>query len=280
MASFFPQNNPSQRNICEQKYKAARTYLLIVILSTVVNLAFLTASEDSYMLFSAFIPYLIISLGMYMCGRFPDDYYTEGWEDMPFLDNSFFIAMLTVSVILMLLYLLAWLMSRKNRGGWLIFVLVLYGFDTLSVFLLIDSPIDLLISLAFHAWVIYDLIVGIRAWHKLKTLPPEEEAPSVEENDFYETPNSPILRIADKEIKHRVLLQARAFDLDICYRRVKHTNELVINGNVYDEFTGVYEPAHALHAQINGHYVEAGYNGTHSIIAVDGNVIAKKIRWI
>jgi hypothetical protein len=282
MASFFPQNNPSQRNIHEQKYRSARMYLLIVILSTVVNLALLTASEDSYMLFSAFIPYLIVSLGMYMCGRFPDDYYTEGWEDTPFLDNSFLIVTLIISFVLFLLYILAWRMSSKNRGGWLIFALVLFGFDTISLFLLIDSPIDLLISLAFHALAIYELIVGIRAWCKLKALPPEEESenPSVEENDFYEIPNSTILRIADKEIKHRVFLQARAFDLDICYRRVKHTNELVINGNVYDEFIGVYEPPHALQAQINGHYVEAGYTGMHSVISVDGNIIAKKIRWV
>lgn len=282
MASFFSQKEPSERKIYEQKYKASRIYLLIVTLATALNLVFLLANDDYYILFSAFIPYLIVSLGMYMCGRFPDDYYTEGWEDTPFLDNSFLIVTLIISFVLFLLYILAWRMSSKNRGGWLIFALVLFGFDTISLFLLIDSPIDLLISLAFHALAIYELIVGIRAWCKLKALPPEEESenPSVEENDFYEIPNSTILRIADKEIKHRVFLQARAFDLDICYRRVKHTNELVINGNVYDEFIGVYEPAHALQAQINGHYIEAGYNGMHSFISVDGNIIAKKIRWV
>lgn len=282
MASFFSQKEPSERKIYEQKYKASRIYLLIVTLATALNLAFLLANDDYYILFSAFIPYLIVSLGMYMCGRFPDDYYTEGWEDTPFLDNSFLIVTLIISFVLFLLYILAWRMSSKNRGGWLIFALVLFGFDTISLFLLIDSPIDLLISLAFHALAIYELIVGIRAWCKLKALPPEEESenPSVEENDFYEIPNSTILRIADKEIKHRVFLQARAFDLDICYRRVKHTNELVINGNVYDEFIGVYEPAHALQAQINGHYVEAGYTGMHSVISVDGNIIVKKIRWV
>ena len=282
MANFFSQKEPSERKIYEQKYKASRIYLLIVTLATALNLVFLLANDDSYILFSAFIPYLIVSLGMYMCGRFPDDYYTEGWEDTPFLDNSFLIVTLIISFVLFLLYILAWRMSSKNRGGWLIFALVLFGFDTISLFLLIDSPIDLLISLAFHALAIYELIVGIRAWCKLKALPPEEESenPSVEENDFYEIPNSTILRIADKEIKHRVFLQARAFDLDICYRRVKHTNELVINGNVYDEFIGVYEPPHALQAQINGHYVEAGYNGMHSVISVDGNIIAKKIRWV
>ncbi len=285
MANVFPQKPQSQRQILEQRYKSSRSFLSIIFISTAINLALLTANYDAYFLLSAFIPYFITSLGMYVCGRFPDDYYTEGWEDMPFLDNSFFITLLIVSVVLTLLYFLAWIMSRKNRGGWLIFALVLFGFDTAGLFLLSDSPIDLLISLAFHAWVIYDLIVGIRAYRKLKALPAEEESanPSLEVNEAYdscEIPNSPILRIADKEIKHRVFLQARVFDLDICYRRVKHTNELVINGNVYDEFEGVFEPPHALRAQINGHYVEAAYNGTSSLLFVDGNMIEKKMRWI
>ena len=249
MASFFPQKKSSNCYIHEQNYKSTRIYLLLFTLATAFNLAYLLANDDSYIRVSAFIPYLITKIGMYMCGWLPEDYYTDGWENMSFLDNSFFIAMLTVSVILTLLYLLAWRMSSKYRGGWLIFALVLAGLDTLSVFLLINTPMDLLITLSFHAFVIYKLIIGILAWRKLKALPSKKENPSVEENDFHETSNSPILRIADQEIKHRVLLQARAFDLDICYRRVKQTNELVINGNVYDEFIGALEPIHKVRCQ-------------------------------
>jgi hypothetical protein len=86
-----------------------------------------------YFLFSAFIPNFIASLGMLLCGRFPEDYYTDGLEGMTFLDNSFFAVMLVISIVLTLLYLLAWFMSRKNRVGWLIFTLVFFGLDTLGM---------------------------------------------------------------------------------------------------------------------------------------------------
>mgnify|MGYP003307873071 CR=1 FL=1 len=128
MASFFPQNNPSQRNIHEQKYRSARMFLLIVILSTVVNLALLTVSEDSYMLFSAFIPYFLTTIGMVQCGLLPPEYYEYPMEDYIFYDKSLFVALLIISIILTSLYLLAWFMSKKNRVGWLIFALVFFAF--------------------------------------------------------------------------------------------------------------------------------------------------------
>ena len=59
-------------------------------------------------------------------------------------------------------------------------------------------------------------------------------------------------------VKHKVLLQATCKNLDICYRRVQHTNELVINGNVYAEKPGVIEINHVLYAEIGGHVVTAG----------------------
>lgn len=91
-----------------------------------------------------------------------------------------------------------------------------------------------------------------------------------------ETHDSNIIRKADKNAKHKVLLQTRRLNYDICYRRVKHTNELVINGNVYDELEGIFEYPHALKAWIDGHYIVASYTGTHSVISVDGENVAKK----
>ena len=93
-----------------------------------------------------------------------------------------------------------------------------------------------------------------------------------------ETPNSNIIREADKYVKHKVLLETRAFNFEICYRRVKHTNELVINGNVYDEIEGVLEFPHKLTAFVDGHCIEVGFTGTHSIISIDGENVAKKLR--
>jgi len=201
------------------------------------------------------------------------------------------VVFIVISIALTLFYLLAWYMSGKNRVGWLIFALVFFGLDTLAMLLINGIDITSIVDILFHIWVIYYLILGISAHYKLKELPPEEEVSPYEnppqniegleedpEHATSETPNSYIIREADKYVKHRVLLETHALNYEICYRRVKHTNELVINGNVYDEIEGVIESPHTLKAWVDGHYIAAGYTGTHSVISVDGENVAKKLR--
>jgi len=192
-----------------------------------------------------------------------------------------------------LLYLLAWIMSSKNRVGWLTFALVLFGIDTVGMLLIGGIALESVIDILFHGWVIYYLISGIIAHNKLKKLPIEEasklsgddfseDASEDEEDDFVasETSDYIPLRTANRDVKHRVLAEARVSDYNICYRRVKSTNELVINGNVYDELNGVFESPHTLEARIDGHCITASYTGSHSVIEFDGEVVAKKLRLI
>ena len=294
MANNSMKNQVSERELYEQKYRSSRMNLLLVVIFTIVNLVLLVTNADTYFLFSAFIPYFITLTGMAVCGLFPKEYY-EGLEEIVFLDKSVFVVLLVISVVLTLLYLLAWLMSNKKRVGWLIFALVFFGSDTLGMFFINGISIESAFDILFHAWVIYYLVVGISAHYKLKKLPAEEETiSSTEENTAgkiesdeeasddsdEEIEDSPILRRADTETKFRVLLEAKVDNYQICYRRIKHTNELVINGNVYDEFEALAEPAHTLEAYVDGHHIEAVYNGTHSIINVDGQKVASKVRII
>ncbi len=294
MAKFSMQDQTSQHKIYEQKYRTSRMNLLLVVVFTAINLFLLAINADLYFLFSAFIPYFITSIGMFICGRFPEEYYVDGLEEMIFLDNSVFVIMLVISLVLTLLYLLAWFMSNKQRVGWIIFALVFFGIDTLGMLFINGISVEAIFDILFHAWVIYYLILGIRAHYKLKNLPPEEEAEvscedTPEEIDGEEESpelvdevisDSPVIRKADKNVKHKILLEKHIFNYDICYRRVKHTNELVINGNVYEELEGVIEFAHTLNARIDGHQIAVGYNGTHSFISFDGDIIARKLRLI
>lgn len=294
MANLPMQGQPSPRAFYEQKYRISRMNLLMVVAFTAINLILLVTNANSYFLFSAFFPYFIASIGMLMCGRFPEEYY-EGMEDMVFFDNAFFVFLLIVAIFLTLLYLATWFFSGKNRGGWLIAALVLFGVDTLGMLAIGGFSLDSIFDLLFHAWVIYYLIIGINAYFKLKNLPPEEVTePSPEDVILQpaaaaatadaaptteEVKNSTPLREADKEVKHRVLLEVFALNkYDICYRRVKRTNELVINGQVYDELEGQIEFDHSLSAWVDGHYVVAGLNGMHSYITVDGETLGKKLR--
>jgi len=90
------------------------------------------------------------------------------------------------------------------------------------------------------------------------------------------------LRRADLSVKSRIFLEATAREYQICYRRVKSTNELVINGWVYDECKGVLEFSHELTASIGGHFIEAGFDDTnhYCYIELDGERIAQKKRLI
>ena len=296
MANLFSKNNNaptlSPRQKYEQKYTTSRMNLLFVVIFTAINIILLAANSNMYFLFSAFIPLYITDLGRFLCGRYPAEFYVESdLAGMEFFNDSVFIITVIISVIITLLYLLAWFMSSKNRVGWLIFALVLFGLDTIGMFLLGAFSINSILDIVFHAWIIYYLILGIHAHSKLKNLPLEEEPiavegseTSVESEPVEDTENaavkadSPIIREADKTVKNRIFVEARVFNLDICYRRVKRTNELVINGNVYDEYEALVEQPHSLNAEVNGHYVEACYNGTHSYISVDGEPAVKKMR--
>lgn len=301
MAKYFTRVELSPREKYEQKYKASRMNLLLVIIMTAINLILMVTNSDRYFLFSAFIPYYTAFMGMFLCGRLPEEYYEEV-GDITFLHDSVFIILLIVAILLTLLYLLAFFLSNKRRVGWIIFALSFFALDTIGMLVIQGIALDSILDIVFHGWVIFDLSMGIVAYYKLKKLPSAEEeaifsdgnisvlADGSEETsapDGEEAPAAPadaqssfILRPADPDVKHRVLLETRLYNFDICYRRVKatHTNELVINGNVYDEIEGVMEYPHVLKAQVDGHIIEAGYTGTHSFISVDGQDAARKLR--
>ncbi len=84
---------------------------------------------------------------------------------------------------------------------------------------------------------------------------------------------------ADMAVKSRILLDANVEGYEICYRRVKSVNELVINGRVYDEKKGIFEFTHKLCATIDAHNMEAGCDEEgYSYIMFDGEVIDCKKR--
>ena len=89
------------------------------------------------------------------------------------------------------------------------------------------------------------------------------------------------VRHANCSVKVRILLEARVEEYEICYRRVKSVNELVVNGVVYDEKKGVIEFAHNLSAVVDGHTIEAGLSDdSYSYIMFDGECLANKQRLI
>jgi hypothetical protein len=251
------QQNSSQRQQTQQIFKSARTNLLLVVILTVVNIAMLIAGSETFMLFSASIPYYAVCFPAIM-GSF-----------------ELFLVGCVVAIVMIVLYFLCWLLSKK-RHGWLVVALVMFIIDTIALigFYILAEEVSGFLDLAIHIYVLVSLFRGISAAKKLKTLPEEENVP-LEPGE-----NSAPLYRADEEAKSRILLEHVHGTYRIVYRRVKNTNELVINGYVYDTYEAKIETAHVLQAVVDGHQFEAGFSNTsRSYILVDGSKVAEKIRW-
>lgn len=284
MANIFNKTNNvtmSQREILEAKYKSGISNLLLVIIMSAVNIVLLVANSNTYFLFSAFIPYALADYGMYFCGMYPEEYYYD-MQNMEFLDKSFLVVTIVIAIAILLLYFFCWFFAKKKKVGWLVFALVLFAIDTLSMFALTGFSTDSIIDILFHLWVVSYLINGIVTYSKLKKLPIEEMS-FVTEGEYQESvmpyQESNILRMADNDVKFRVLVEAEAEGHHIVYRRVKKVNELVIDGRVYDEYEALVEFQHKLCAYVGGHKFEAEYDGiSSSLLYVDDKQIAKKLR--
>ena len=61
-------NALSARQTLEKRYSGARLNILLVAAFTLLNIIFLAAESGTFFLFSAYIPYLLVDMGMLFCG--------------------------------------------------------------------------------------------------------------------------------------------------------------------------------------------------------------------
>ena len=101
------------------RYNLARSNLLLLIIFTAINLILLTTGSGTYFLFSASVPYTFTDLAMFCCGMYPAEIY-EGLG-MEFFSPALFYVAIGFSVVLLGLYLLSYIFSKKQKVGWLIF---------------------------------------------------------------------------------------------------------------------------------------------------------------
>lgn len=269
-------NNPqpaTKREVAQTKFQTARSNLILMVAFTAINMLLLAFGSETMLLFSATIPYVAVVIGTV--------------SEVPAI-----LASCTIfAVAVLALYFVCWIFSKKQYG-WMIAALVFFILDTLFMggMYLLAQDISGILDVAIHIWVLYYLIIGVKYGAQLKSLPEEEptafeaiptnaDVPAEADTNTLPNGDSAPLRRADDDVKFRVLLQGEALGHDVCYRRVKRTNELVIDGYVYDEIEMLVEPAHLLGAVIDGHTITVGFDGIRSFLDVDDNRIAKKMRW-
>ncbi|MBQ9785480.1 MAG: hypothetical protein IJW29_08255 [Clostridia bacterium] len=291
----FKRPTLSPRQKFERRYKTGRIDLLVIVILSAINLV-LVPTLDAYFLFSAFLPTFLVTLGKLLCGKLPEEYYEGGKESYEFFDTSFLVVMIVLAVIIVGLYLLAWIMSKKHGIGWLIFALVFFSVDTVAMFVLGDLS-SLFIDIAFHAAGIVGLAQAIHAQIRLKEMGDEIPVPTTPDTDpnggvaafasedafvraTAPTPDSTPIREADLGVKARILLEADVLGHKVCYRRVKKVNELIVDQYVYDEKKMTLEFRHTLAATVDGHAIEVGFDGSYSYIALDGQTVKQKLRLV
>lgn len=169
--------NTKNQNMTEgqkltSRYNSARHNILLVIAFTLINCVLCAAGSSSYFLFSAAIPYYLVTDGLYWTGKMPAEWYGADFQADP--DNSYLYICLAVSVVIVAFFALTWFLSKKYGYGWLVAALVLFVADTFAMFYFYGFSADMIMDFAFHAWVLVSLASGIIAAINLKKLPEEE----------------------------------------------------------------------------------------------------------
>ena len=179
---LFNKNNGQQmspRQLLKNRSANGRNNILIVLAFTAINMVLTITGNGTYFLFSAFIPYYLVTNGAVLCGMYPEEFYEEvtgaPYHSMEFYDKSYFVIMLAIAIVILAVYLLCWFFSKKEsrRMGWMIGALVFFSLDTLAMIFLGGIAADMIIDYAFHGWVIFSFVSAILAIRKLKAMPEE-----------------------------------------------------------------------------------------------------------
>ena len=147
----------------ETTYMRSRSNFLLVVAFTLINVVFALLGQDSYFLFSATVPYFVALIGR------------AGFNEYGL--SALLIIAGAIALVMVGVYFLFWCMTKRHRE-WVDAATVCFGLDCVGMILLFGFDISLIIDYAFHAYVMYYLITGSIASHKLAKLPPEEPVTS------------------------------------------------------------------------------------------------------
>lgn len=153
----------------EQRFTKSRSNLLLVIAFTTLNVVLLLLNTDLSFLFSATFPIFFVGAGQVFAEQTGS--------------NGFLLIGTVIAFISIALYAVCYFLSKK-RKVFILVALVLFILDTLLLLWLSFLEFDAgsLIDIAFHAWILYYLIIGVAAWSRLKKLPPEQEEAQAQES--------------------------------------------------------------------------------------------------
>lgn len=147
-----------------RNYKIARMNVMAILAFTLVSFVMYFASE-SYFLFSIFTSVLFVALGK--------EYHKES-------QTGAMVVCIAVAVIIVAVFFVFWLLSKKHRWA-IIVLLVLFSID--CVLLLVNFSAQAILDIAFHAWMMYYFILGVKASANLQKHFPQGVTLTLEQLD-------------------------------------------------------------------------------------------------
>ena len=146
---------PTPVQSAQQKYAGARANLLFMILLSAVDILLISLQISFYFPFSSSFSFFSVTQGLGM-------YLQTG-------AIGYLLACAAFSAVLLIPYLLAWIFSGKHVG-WMIAALSLFSLDTvfLIVMKILFPAFSSWVDILLHAWVLYELIVGVVYGLRLK----------------------------------------------------------------------------------------------------------------
>jgi hypothetical protein len=138
-------------------FEKARNNLWAVIAFTVINLILTAFDAGVNFLFSATLPQFIFGVCKTMNAE------TEG--------NIFMIIGFIIAFILIIPYFVFWGLAKRMRV-FILVALIFFSIDSLVLLFLIflnqDLKFSFLLEAAFHVWILYYLVNGVKAWIKIR----------------------------------------------------------------------------------------------------------------
>ena len=203
-------------NSPERVYKSARIAIILLVALTIVNILMSIAHIDRYFVSSVFMSYFMVAI-------IPNVALGAG-----------------IAFAILVPYLLAFLLSKK-KAGWMIAALVLFALDTLFViftmFLLYrigESPWSMLLDLVLHAFVIFELVMGVK-YREAATAEKDEDGPAMpsDEDGTYQEVVS-IVALSKENGKHTMEASGvvRFYENEMAIGTV-NTTQTVLIGAVY-----------------------------------------------
>lgn len=259
----------------QKRINVAKTTILMVAVLTLINIAAIVFDAAYSFPFSAYIPQFVTVV-------------FAGSAEQQGTDSILYIG-IAIAVLMSLVYVALWF-GAKKKNAFLIVALVFFGIDTAFFVynLILSFDASFIIDIAFHAWVIFDLVLGISACSQLKKIPEEEfqnfrrnNEPFIlqgaDNTDFSVRTESTPIRLSEN--KGRVVISSNYNGLNIEVRRSKALTELVIGGKVYAEKKGIIEGEYELAAIVSGVEIKTVMTAQAVMfLYADGVQIAKKIR--